>query len=244
MDVKIEKIRSDLEQIKHIISQYESISRIPKIEIDIVLSVIREIYSGLLETPDSKPAVSTQTDVPVSKPADLTTVKSADTVSEKESTERVEFMDDDHQAKPEKQERIVAGTAHPDKDASHTRKTEEKKKIKLETLSDKLQGDRQFVYETLAEKAARQNISTKLQSKPISSISSAIGINDKFKLIRDLFNEDSELYVRTIEKLDSCNDFNEAFNYINTSFNWDMEDDSVLFILDLVRRKFIVNNDE
>jgi hypothetical protein len=244
MDIKIEKIRADLERIEHMISQYESVSRIPKIEIDIILSVIREIYSGLLETPGSKPAESTQTDVPAGKSADLTTVKSAETVSGKESTERVEFMDDDHQARPKKQERIVAGAAHPDKDASRARKTEEKKKIKLETLSDKLQGEKQFVYETLAEKAARQNISTKLQSKPISSISSSIGINDKFKLIRDLFNEDSELYVRTIDKLDSCNDFNEAFNYINTSFNWDMEDDSVLFILDLVRRKFIVNNDE
>jgi hypothetical protein len=35
-----------------------------------------------------------------------------------------------------------------------------------------------------------------------------------------------------------------AFNYITSSFDWDMEEDSVQMLLDLVRRKFIVNQDE
>ncbi len=191
------------------ISQYESLSQIPEIERDILLSAIRDMYSGLLLIQPNRPPVKIQTDVPAPQ-----------------------------QAEPEDR------PPKSKKETPQPRKTPDKKKTSPETISDKLQGDRQFVYETLAEKAVQQNISSKLQSKPISSISSAIGINDKFKLIRDLFNEDTESYAKAIKKLDSCANFNEAFNYMSTSFNWDMEEESVQFILDLVRRKFIVDKDE
>jgi len=209
MNTKIENLLSSLEQIKQMISQYESISQIPEIERDILLSAIRDLYSGLLLIQPNRPPAKIQTDVPVPQ-----------------------------QAEPEDR------PPKPKKETPQPRKTADKKKTSPETLSDKLHGDRQFVYETLAEKAIQQNISSKLQSKPISSISSAIGINDKFKLIRDLFNEDTESYAKAIKKLDSCGNFNEAFNYMSTSFNWDMEEESVQFILDLVRRKFIVDKDE
>jgi hypothetical protein len=236
MDIKIEKLLSDLERIKHLISKYENVSQIPDIERDIVLSTIRDLYSELLQIPGRKPEVHIQTDVPSGKPVSIK--------PESKSTERIEFMEEDTLSKQKKPEKLLTTDIHPKKEATHSRKTEEKKKAKLETIGDKLQGERQFVYETLAEKAAQQNISSKLQSKPISNINSAIGINDKFKLIRDLFNDDTESYTKTISTLDACNNFNEAFTYINTNFNWDMEDDSVQFILDLVRRKFIVNKDE
>jgi hypothetical protein len=64
MNIKIENILSDLERIRHLISQYESISQIPEIERDILLSAIRDLYSGLLQIPDNKQSVNIQTDVP------------------------------------------------------------------------------------------------------------------------------------------------------------------------------------
>jgi hypothetical protein len=231
MNNKTENILSALEKIKQLVSRYENISEIPEIERDILLSAIRDMYSGLLLMPPVKQAPIIRTDVPPPRPAET-----EEPVKQKSSdrdipAEKVEFHDEDHPPKSKK-ETVPA------------RKTSDKKKAPPEILVDKLKGEKQFVYETLAEKAVKQNISSQLQSKPISSITSAIGINDKFKLIRDLFNEDSDAYGKTISKLDSCTDFNEAFNYITTSFNWDMEDESVQFILDLVRRKFIVKKDE
>jgi hypothetical protein len=236
MNIKIENLLSELERIKHLISQYENITQMPVIERDILLAAVRDLYSDLQQIPGGKPEIHIQTDVPAGK--------SVPTESASKGTERVEFIEDDIPSKPKKTEKLLTTDTHSKKEAIQTRKTEEKKKVKPETIGDKLQGERQFVYETLAEKAAQQNISSKLQSKPISNINSAIGINDKFKLMRDLFNEDTESYTKTINKLDTCNNFNEAFTYISTNFNWDMEDDSVQFILDLVRRKFIVDKDE
>ena len=71
-----------------------------------------------------------------------------------------------------------------------------------------------------------------------------MGLNDRFKLINELFNGDKDSYQKTINILDNANNFNEAFNYISSSYDWDMEDEAVQLLLDLVRRKFIVNKDE
>ncbi len=231
MNNKMQNILAALEKIKQLISRYENISEIPEIERDILLSAIRDMYSGLLLIPSVKQAPVIRTDVPSPRPEEAAEPVKSGSHDEAVPVEKVEFQDEDHPPKSKKE-------------TNPPRKTSDKKKAHPEILVDKLKGEKQFVYETLAEKAVKQNISSQLQSKPISSISSAIGINDKFKLMRNLFNEDSEAYAKTISKLDSCNDFNEAFNYITTSFNWDMEDESVQFILDLVRRKFIVKKDE
>jgi hypothetical protein len=248
MNNKIENILSALEKIKQLISQYENITDIPEIERDILLSAIRDMYSGLLLFPAAKPARPARTDLPSSGPAEPAEILTAQTLpgsggdSTESETEKAGLITSTVAEKVD----IRESDQHPrpKKEALLPRKSADKKKATPEILGDKLKGEKQFVYETLAEKVGQQNITSKLQSKPISKISSAIGINDKFKLIRDLFNEDSESYAKTIARLDSCSDFNEAFNYITTSFNWDMEEEPVQFLLDLVRRKFIVKKDE
>jgi hypothetical protein len=231
MNNKTENLLSALEKIKQLISRYENISDIPEIERDILLAAIRDMYSGLLLKPSVEQDNIVRTDVPSSRQSEIIEPAESRKLDGTVTTEKAESHDEDQPLKLKKE-------------PVPPRKTSDKKKAHQEVLGDKLKGEKHFVYETLAEKVVKQNISTQLQSKPISSIISAIGINDKFKLIRDLFNEDSEAYAKTISRLDSCSDFNEAFNYITTSFNWDMEDESVQFILDLVRRKFIVKKDE
>jgi hypothetical protein len=221
MNNKTENLLSALEKIKQLISHYDDISEMPEIERDILLSAIRDMYSGLLLVPSVKQAPEIRTDVPSSQlSATIEPVKSSSQDSEVTAKEAV--IHDDIK------------TTKSDKEPVTPRKGSDKKKVRPEVLGEKLKGEKHFVYESLAEKVVKQNISSQLQSKPISKIISAIGINDKFKLIRDLFNEDSEAYAN----------FNEAVNYITTSFSWDMEDESVQFILDLVRRKFIVKEDE
>jgi len=109
-------------------------------------------------------------------------------------------------------------------------------------LADKYKAGTQFINESLAGK--KQDISSKIQSAPISNIGSALGVNDRFKLINDLFNGDKDSFQKTIGILNGAANFNEAFNYITSSFDWDMEEDSVQLLLELVRRKFIVNQNE
>lgn len=116
--------------------------------------------------------------------------------------------------------------------------------VKSTILAEKYQGEKKFINESLAEKGLKQDIGSKILSKPIRNIGSALGINDRFKLINELFKGDKASYENTINKLDGASNFNEAFNYINSTFDWDMEEESVQLLLELVRRKFIVNQNE
>ena len=119
-----------------------------------------------------------------------------------------------------------------------------KSKPEPEILADRYKGEQNYINETLSREGKKQDITAKLQSKPIKNIKSSMGINDRFKLIKELFNGDRDSFENTIGILNDAGNFNEAFNYINSTFEWDMEDEAVQLLLDLVRRKFIVNQDD
>jgi len=234
----IEELLSEINKLKEIIIQYDDPGMIPKIERDILLDAMRDLYEKILAMPVSKQNII-ETEKTVS-------TKKEPSVAENQQDERIEFIDENPSddfatAKTPQINEVIK--AH-EKDDIQTKSTEEKQKEKIKTLAEKFQGDRQSVYESLSEKSPKQNISTKLQSKPISDIAASIGVNDKFKLIKELFSGDADSYRKTIDILNNSSNFNEAFNYISTNFNWDMEDGSVQYILDLVRRKFIVDKNE
>ncbi|GAJ17419.1 unnamed protein product, partial [marine sediment metagenome] len=113
-----------------------------------------------------------------------------------------------------------------------------------ETLADLFLNSKSFRSEELAEKNPVMDLSSKLQSQPISDIGSAIGLNEKFLFINELFNGNSEKFEETISYLDNAPNFNDAFNYLNEHFDWEMENPSVQKLLDLARRKLIINEDE
>ena len=77
----------------------------------------------------------------------------------------------------------------------------------------------------------------KLSNRPVSSIQAAIGINDRFQYIRELFDGSSEKYTDTVISLDSMSNINEAVSYIKQNFKWKKNETSLKFI-NLVKRRF------
>jgi len=77
-----------------------------------------------------------------------------------------------------------------------------------------------------------------MKSKPITRLSEAIGINDKFLFIRELFNGNPELYTKTISSLDNSGNFDDA-NTIIMNFTGDnTKNKAAKQLLELVKRKF------
>jgi hypothetical protein len=82
-------------------------------------------------------------------------------------------------------------------------------------------------------------LANKLNKKPLENINSAIGLNDKFQYIRELFDGVADNYSNTIDYLNSLKSFDEAMKYIETNFNWDTEDAVVVKFLEIVNRRFL-----
>ena len=77
----------------------------------------------------------------------------------------------------------------------------------------------------------------KLSNRPVTSLQSAIGINDRFQYIRELFEGSADNFVKTVADLDSMNDIKEAVNYLQSNFKWKKNETSLKFV-SLIKRRF------
>ena len=68
----------------------------------------------------------------------------------------------------------------------------------------------------------KTDVGTQLAKQPITNISSAIGINERFQFIKELFKNDVTVYNTTIAYLNSLNSMEAAIQHITTNFDWEM----------------------
>lgn len=80
-----------------------------------------------------------------------------------------------------------------------------------------------------------------IKTKPITSLSDAIGVNDKFLFIRELFNGNPESYERAINSLDNAKDLSDA-RKIMMDYTGEMSgNDASKQLFELIKRKFPAN---
>jgi hypothetical protein len=81
-----------------------------------------------------------------------------------------------------------------------------------------------------------------LKDTPVRDLRKAIGINDRFVFINDLFRGDEAMYERSIKTINSFNIYPEAEYWMNRELKiklgWDDERESVLLFYHLVKRRF------
>ncbi len=72
----------------------------------------------------------------------------------------------------------------------------------------------------------------------ISDLRQAIGINDKFLLIRDLFDGDSAAYDAAMQVLNDAENLDDCMIYLTENYAWNADSDGVRLLMDLLERKF------
>ena len=98
---------------------------------------------------------------------------------------------------------------------------------------------------SLNEKVAREDnsLAAKLQRTPVSDLVRAIGINQRFTFIQELFNNDSKAFAEAVKHLNGLGGLEEAeeflFKTLVPQLKWDTEENPVVqeFII-LVQRRF------
>lgn len=236
----LDSLIGDIKELEAIVSSFRGYEDIPQIEIDLAMEKMRKAYDVLFllnkemgtlteETPQSK-----VTEKEKSLPETGLKEELMDEVEIKEEKQPRETVFDEGE-KEEKEEKVEPVI-----------KVEAKKQPK-ETdpgiLADKYKGSKHFMDEKLHKTHNPSDVSARMQLKPLEDINKAIGINDRFLFINELFQGDSNLYKKTLDRLNNAANFNDAFNYINDHLDWDMENEHVQKILDLIRRKFISPKD-
>ncbi len=73
--------------------------------------------------------------------------------------------------------------------------------------------------------------------EPVTDLRQAIGINDKFLLIRDLFGGDAESYEAAIAALNAFDDLDDCLIHIAEHYAWNPNSDGAKLLMELIERK-------
>ena len=231
----LEAIIENVKEINTMVCGFTNYDKIPAIEMDLTLEKVRNLYDILLMLKQShlKEDSKTTEQITESETASIKADKSgtskvpleAETVNEiKDTGDEIEYEES------------------PKSDSSEKKsaKADDNEKI----ISDRFKSQSASVHDGFLKSQKYDDLSTKIKSKPITNIADAIGINDKFIFIKELFNGNENKYNETIEVLNNATNFNDAYNYLMGNFNWDMDNSLVQILLELIRRKLIINKDE
>lgn len=288
----IEIITKDFQDLTQFVERFKDYSTIPSIELELVLSKLRNIYDILLmlknnqlselsvvpgiiggipdtvagsatidsdDKPEKENKVIEFLEEEKTKQEDPLIVKEKvakddsiiqDTVQnvETKSLDEVKAEQKVDKAPDQKVEKIPEKNIEKVEDSPKSHKSEIGVKIGKTLhhtepiLGEQFKTNKVLIYEKLGSNIVKSDLSTKLQSNPIKSISGNIGLNDKFYYTRELFKGNSEEFSLTIGMLDNAQNFNDAYNYLIEHFDWDMESEAVQKLLSLIRRKFITGN--
>ena len=86
-----------------------------------------------------------------------------------------------------------------------------------------------------------ENKVTTTERQAIDDIKAVISLNDKFKYLKDLFDNKIEAYNNTIDELNACESSEEAgslFVEFMTKYNWEYTNPSVLALFELVELRY------
>lgn len=93
-------------------------------------------------------------------------------------------------------------------------------------------------------KQSKKELSEALKDTPIKDIKKAIGINDRFLFINDLFKGDEAMYERSIKTINGFSIYPEAEYWIRrelkTKLGWDVHHETVKQFDQLIKRRFSV----
>lgn len=139
-------------------------------------------------------------------------------------------------ASPQPQTAGASGSDYGDEEPDFEEITLEPKNASGAVLGDVINHDVQTLADTIAP--PRDVASELRRSEPVTDLRRAIGINDKFLMIRDLFGGDAASYEAAIGALNDFDDFDECMIHIAENYAWNANSDGAKFLMELLERKF------
>jgi hypothetical protein len=233
---KKDQLLKELADISKTISLHEGISSIPEIERDIILSQLQKIYRTIkLGNSDNRNnEIQSQNEVIEDKKSPIVDFKINESINNRNDV-LLEMDDSENNENTSIDKPIIDIESQTVNNTSNT-STEKK-------VADLFAKKEPLINEVMAEKLRKKDLKSVIESRPIEKLEEVIDLNARFLFIRELFFNNTQLYEKTIQTIDSFRNFNEAFNYIQQQFIWNYESETVQMFLELVRRRFIKDED-
>ena len=123
---------------------------------------------------------------------------------------------------------------------TYTEPKEQKRQTEIFEFNTVLAKQEESLNEKLKEE--RVEIATALQEVPIRDLRKAIGVNDRFLFVNDLFRGDENMYERSIKTINGFNIYPEAEYWIQrelkVKLSWPDNSESAKIFDQLIKRRF------
>lgn len=215
----------------------ENEGKLSRIEYDLLLGSLRNIYDKVYRLQKLMLEPVQQRDIPAEKPA---------------PSFRIKFEGREIPSKPEEKpkptpsaETPVATPAPPPPpktSAPPTPKTADLFSAAQPTLAEKLQPEKTSVIDRLNSQVEDKSVASNLMHKPLADIKAAIGINEKFLFINELFGGSMQEYTQAIQELNQARSLEEAleiFDNYATRYKWNPRLPGVIKLKELVQRRYL-----
>jgi len=252
MEIKytLEILTKDIQDIGKLVENLQNSPEGSTLELDLALSKLRNVYDILtliredihrptqalvqppkttappppvVETPIPQPEPTVETPKPQPEPAAETPIPEPEPVAEKTIPEP-EPVVETPKAEPEKVEETPKAKAKPAPEKDHTIIAE--KFTSESSINENLGGNRETGRDS------------KLMGQAIDHIGRNIGINDRFLIIRELFDGDSDGFGKLIQDLDNAGNLQSASERLLSQFSEAPEHEGVSILDKLVKRKY------
>ena len=139
----------------------------------------------------------------------------------------------------EKEQEITEGPEEQEEAKDKVEEAEEADEDEPKEVSNRI-GDRAIKEKSVNDLLSGNDdkkLEYKISNSPVKSIQAAIGINDRYQYIRELFGGNAETFTKTVVDLDNLRDIQQAVSYLQENFKWKKTETSLKFV-NLVKRRF------
>jgi hypothetical protein len=233
---RIALISEQLIELKQLVQKFqESPQQVFLIEVDLALEKLRRMYEGLNRL-DIQSLDSLQGE------KDMLKVQN-------EIIEKKSIPETREEISPKKEPGggaiIFPESVEEKKELPGETQTKEAQPVLIDLFSTTSSQEQPNIKRTIVEKMADEKpveiVADKIGKKKISGLSQAIGINEKFYFINELFEGNMKEYKNAIDALDRAENLAGAVDYLGSlaeKNTWDKSKEAYNMILEFVERKF------
>ncbi len=246
MEIKytIEILTKDIQDIEKLVGNLRNSKEASAIELDLALSKLRNVYE-ILTMIKADRLHEIVSDIPAQEISSTETTPSVEMDREPEplpepvavaepEPEPVAVAEPEPEPEPESEPEpepepgpAPAAKAEPASDTESSGSS---------ILAEKFSAE-SSINENLAEKLGNE-VDAKLLGQPIDNISRNIGINDRFFIIRELFEGEPDRYISMVNALDNAENYQAASSILKEQFEGNMDHEGVEILIGLLKRRY------
>lgn len=209
--------------------------KVPQIEIDLAKGKILMIYDLLLELELNNPQVKEPfIEKSLPEEEEVKEIKTQNIVNVQIHQMEEEIIERETEELPPEEDVSVQADLPPQNDLGSLDLFAEPSVIsEVEMI--------QTVVDKIAEGKNEVSVADKMQKNKIQGLKSAIGINEKFFFINELFEGNMKDYNEAIDKLEDCESFDlagDVLSSVSHERNWVTDSDAYIQLQGFVERKF------